>query len=75
MVAVGTRDAAQNWEIEYTQFLTEIGFKASPSIGCMFTAAQICYCKYTYVVTVMLLVYIAQPNQNPNPNYNDKRTG
>lgn len=33
----GTRDAAQNSEIEYTEFLNGIGFTVSSSVGCMFS--------------------------------------
>ena len=32
----GTRDAAHNWEIEYTNFLTNIGFKSGSASPCHF---------------------------------------
>jgi len=32
----GTRDAAQNWEQEYTEFMTSIGFKAGIASPCTF---------------------------------------
>ena len=32
----GTRDAAHNWEIEYTNFLTSIGLKAGSASPCYF---------------------------------------
>ena len=32
----GTRDAAQNWEQEYTEFMTSIGFKAGIATPCTF---------------------------------------
>ena len=32
----GTRDAAQNWEVAYTQFLVSLGFKRGLSSPCIF---------------------------------------
>jgi hypothetical protein len=32
----GTRDAAQNWECEYVQFMEDIGFKRGQSTPCIF---------------------------------------
>merc|ERR1711989_3021 len=32
----GTRDAAQNWEMEYTEMLRELGFKQGVSSPCIF---------------------------------------
>jgi len=32
----GTRDAAQNWELEYTEFMESIGFEAGKSSPCLF---------------------------------------
>ena len=32
----GTRDAAQNWEVEYNKFLKSIGFKRGTSSPCAF---------------------------------------
>jgi len=32
----GTRDAAQNWEMAYTEFLMDIGFVASKVNPCVF---------------------------------------
>ena len=32
----GTRDAAQNWEAEYTRYLTKLGFKRGLSSPCIF---------------------------------------
>jgi hypothetical protein len=36
MAMYGTRDAAQNWEHEYSDFLTGIGFKAGKASPCVF---------------------------------------
>ena len=32
----GTRDAAQNWEFEYTEFMQNAGFSAGKSVTCLF---------------------------------------
>ena len=32
----GTRDAAQNWEIEYVEFMESIGFRRGKSTPCVF---------------------------------------
>ena len=32
----GTRDAAQNWEVEYNKFLSGIGFRRGVSSPCVF---------------------------------------
>ena len=31
----GTRDAAQSWEIEYSQFMNNVGFKRGPGMPCV----------------------------------------
>ena len=32
----GTRDAAQNWEVEYSDFMESIGFKRGTASACVF---------------------------------------
>ena len=32
----GTRDAAQNWEVAYSQFMESIGFRAGEASPCLF---------------------------------------
>ena len=36
MSMYGTRDAAQNWEFEYSEFLINCGFQAGQSVVCLF---------------------------------------
>ncbi len=36
----GTRDAAQNWELEYTEMMTEAGFKQGSHSVCAFQNAE-----------------------------------
>ncbi len=36
----GTRDAAQNWEFEYTEMMTEAGFKQGSYSKCVFYHEQ-----------------------------------
>ncbi len=36
----GTRDAAQNWELEYTEMMTEAGFRQGSHSVCVFYHAE-----------------------------------
>ena len=36
----GTRDAAQNWELEYTEMMTEAGFRQGSYSACVFYHEQ-----------------------------------
>merc|ERR1711940_374541 len=36
----GTRDAAQNWECEYVEFLKQLGFKQGRATPCVFTLTK-----------------------------------
>ena len=36
----GTRDAAQNWEVTYIQFMKEIGFVSGKATPCVFSTMR-----------------------------------
>ncbi len=38
--AHGTRDVAQNWEVEYTEMMTEAGFRQGSFNACVFYSEQ-----------------------------------
>ena len=40
MSLYGTRDAAQNWEFEYAEFLKDCGFAVGQAVTCLFHHAQ-----------------------------------